>query len=193
MIPSEQSDISIHRHSFWPINGSVGVHQGSQVDGTGAGYPNPPVPRQLVTESPVQGNLRQRHTQTLLGLCRNLGWVVNLSKSELVPQQVFNFVGYHFDLSQGLVKPTQERWIALSQKINVLLGQETYSVRQFMSLIGLLTATEKQVVSGRLHMRPIQWHLKKYWHVPEVLEKIIPLPKSLHVHLRWWLDPHKVL
>ena len=64
---------------------------------------------------------------------------------------------------------------------------------QFMSLIGLLTATEKQVVSGRLHMRPIQWHLKKHWHAPESLEKVIPIPSSLHVHLRWWLDPAKVL
>ena len=134
-----------------------------------------------------------RHTQTLLDLCCNLGWVVNRSKSELVPQQVFNFVGYRFDFSQGLVKPTQERWMSLTQKINFLLGLETCSVRQFMSLIGLLTAMEKQVVSGRLHMRPIQWHLKRCWHVPESLEKVIPLPKSLHVHLRWWLDPDKVL
>ena len=135
----------------------------------------------------------QRHTQTLLDLCRNLGWVVNMSKSELVPQQIFNFVGYRFNLSQGLVTPTQERWIALSQKINLLLGQETCLVRHFMSLIGLLTATEKQVVSGRLHMRPILWHLKKHWHVSEVLEKVIPLPKSLHVHLKWWLDPNNAL
>ena len=29
------------------------------------------------------------------------------------------------------------------------------------------TATEKQVPSGRLHMRPIQWHLKSHWHIPE--------------------------
>ena len=42
-------------------------------------------------------------------------------------------------------------------------------------------------------MRPIQWHLKRYWHIPETLEKMIPLPRSLHVHLRWWLDPDKVL
>ena len=30
-----------------------------------------------------------------------------------------------------------------------------------MSLIGLLTATEKQVHLSRLYMRPIQWHLEK--------------------------------
>ena len=135
----------------------------------------------------------KRHTQNLLELCHRLGWIVNMTKSELYPQQVFNFVGYRFDLSQGLVKPTQERWYILSQKINLLLGRQTCSVRQFMSLIGLLTATEKQVVSGRLHMRPIQWHLKHHWHVPESLEKTIPIPRSLHVHLRWWLDPAKVL
>ena len=62
-----------------------------------------------------------------------------------------------------------------------------------MSLIGLLTATEKQVWSGRLHMRPIQWHLKRHWYVPEVLEKVIPLPLSLHPHLDWWLDEGNVL
>ena len=89
-----------------------------------------------------------RHTQTLLDLCHSLGCVVNMNKSELVPQQTFDFVGYHFDLSQGLVKPTQERWRSLSQKLNLLLGLESCTVRQFMSLIGLLTATEKQVVSG---------------------------------------------
>ena len=57
-----------------------------------------------------------------------------------------------------------------------------------MSLIGLLTATEKQVHLGRLHMRPIQWHLKNKWQVPESLEKAIPVPRSLHPHLQWWLE-----
>ena len=35
--------------------------------------------------------------------------------------------------------------------------------------------------------------LKKHWHVPEDLKKLIPLPKSLHVHLRWWLNEQNVL
>ena len=62
-----------------------------------------------------------------------------------------------------------------------------------MSLIGLLTATEKQVHLDRLHRRPIQWHLKNNWRVPESLEKSIPLPRSLHPHLRWWLVENNVL
>ena len=59
--------------------------------------------------------------------------------------------------------------------------------------IGLLTATEKQVHLGRLGMRPIQWHLKNNWRVPESLEKVIPIPRSLHPHLQWWLEEDNVL
>ena len=42
-----------------------------------------------------------QHTQTLLALCRQLGWVVSMTKSELIPKQVFNFVGYRFGLITG--------------------------------------------------------------------------------------------
>ena len=45
----------------------------------------------------------------------------------------------------------------------------------------------------RLHMRPIQWHLKSNWRIPESLEKRIPLPRSLHPHLQWWLKEDNVL
>ena len=134
-----------------------------------------------------------QHTQTLVTLCQELGWLVNREKSELVPKQVFNFVGYQFDLKEGRVRPTEERWQTLTDKIRSILSDPVCPVRQFMALIGLLTATEKQVHLGRLRMRPIQWHLKNNWRVPESLEKVIPVPKSLQPHLRWWLEESNVL
>ena len=118
---------------------------------------------------------------------------MNKEKSELDPKQVFNFVGYQFDLKEGKVRPTPERWQALIDKIQTILSGPVCPVRQFMSLIGLQTATEKQVHLGQLHMRPIQWHLKNNWRVPESLEKVIPVPRSLHPHLRWWLEESNVL
>ena len=135
----------------------------------------------------------RQHTQILVQMCQELGWLVNTEKSELEPKQVFNFVGYQFDLRTGRVRPTPDRWESLQDKIQTLLLLPACPVRQFMSLIGLLTATEKQVHLGRLHMRPIQWHLKNHWRVPESLEKIIPLPRSLHPHLQWWLQEGNVL
>ena len=126
-------------------------------------------------------------------MCRHLGWLVNIEKSELEPKQIFNFVGYQFDLESGHVRPTPDRWQSLQEKILELISLLACSVREFMSLIGLLTATEKQVHLGRLHMRPIQWQLKSNWRILESLEKLIPLPRSLHPHLQWWLKENNVL
>ena len=145
----------------------------------------------LVTAKSPQTCLR--HTQMLVKICQDLGWLVNLEKSELEPKQIFNFVGYQFDLRSGRVRSTPDRWQSLQEKIQALLLLPACPVRQFMSLIGLLTAIEKQVHLGRLHMRPIQWHLKNNWRVPESLEKVIPLPRSLHPHLQWWLEESNVL
>ena len=63
-----------------------------------------------------------QHTQTLVALCRELGWLVNEEKSELEPKQVFNFVGYQFDLREGKVRPTPERWHTLTDKILSILS-----------------------------------------------------------------------
>ena len=78
-----------------------------------------------------------RHTQMLVKICQDLGWLVNLEKSELEPKQIF-----------GWVRPTPDRWQSLQEKIQALLLLPACPVRQFMSLIGLLTATEKQVHLG---------------------------------------------
>ena len=59
-VPHQRSDLSVHSTSLWPVDGSVGVHKGGErgkTHGSIAGYSNPPIPRRLVTESPMPGNL----------------------------------------------------------------------------------------------------------------------------------------
>ena len=51
-----------------------------------------------------------QHTQVLVRMCQRLGCLVNVEKSELEPKQVFDFVGYQFDLRSGRVRPTPDRW-----------------------------------------------------------------------------------
>ena len=41
------------------------------------------------------------HTQTLVALCQNLGWILNIEKSELEPKHIFDFIGYQFYLQGG--------------------------------------------------------------------------------------------
>ena len=42
---------------------------------------------------------------------------------------------------------------------------------------------KKQVHLGQLHMTLIQWHHKHNWRVPESLEKVIPIPRSLNPNI----------
>ena len=188
-------DIPIQGTDFWSVHSALGVQCGSkrgETDGHTQGYKDPPVPRRLVGESQIPPGLSPVYTGSSK-ICQELGWLVNVEKSELEPKQVFNFVGYQFDLKSGRVRPTPDRWQNLQEKLLKLLSLPTCPVREFMSSIGLLTATEKQVYLCHLHMRPIQWHLKNNWRVPESLEKVIPIPRSLHPHLQWWLEEENVL
>ena len=100
----------------------------------------------LVRARPHQTCLQQ--TQTLVAICQELGWLVNMEKSKLYPKQVFDIVGYQLDLKEGKVRPSMERWQTLTAKIQDLMTGLTCPVQQLMSLIGLLTATEKQVHLG---------------------------------------------
>ena len=50
---------------------------------------------------------------TLLELTHKLGWIVNREKSDLLPKQVFTFLGQVFDLSKGLCYPTEARFLSI--------------------------------------------------------------------------------
>ena len=141
-------------------------------------------------ESPDQARL---FTSQMIQLIQDLGWVINQKKSELQPTQIFDFVGYQYDLRLGLVRPTQERWSKLTALISALNQRSVLTARELMSLIGLLASTEKLVPQGRLHMRPLQWHLKKFWNFKESLDKKIPWDNQMKSHLLWWSDPQNVL
>ena len=103
-----------------------------------------------------------QYTQTLVALCRELGWLVNEEKSELEPKQVFNFVGYQFDLKEDRVRPTLECWQTLQTKIReIVSGPESNVLDRITdchrktSTFGLFTyethtvAFQKQLESAR--------------------------------------------
>ena len=131
-------------------------------------------------------------TQNLLKLVKDLGFIVNLKKSELKPSQRFDFLGYHFLLDLALVKPTQDRWTKLQEMFHRLSLKSVISARTLMSTIGLLASTEKTVKLGRMHMRPFQWHLKTHWKYPMPLDTLIPWNQKMIRHGEWWLDPQNV-
>ena len=91
---------------------------------------------------------------------------MNLEKSELDQGRSLFFVGYQIDLRSNtgpLAEPSGQN---TGNTVTTGLSGPAAHISD-----RLLTATEKQVHLGLLRMRPIHWHLKIYWKVPESLKK----------------------
>ena len=183
-------DLPVQSTAVRSVDSAHGVYyysKGGKTDGHSKRYKDPPIPRRLVGESHIPLGLSPTYT----------------GPSENVPR--FRLAGEHRKVGTGTKTSFQLRRLPIRPRVRscptntgpvtkpTRKNTRTYFPTEFMSMIGLLTATEKQVHLGRLHMRPIQWHLKSNWRIPESLEKMIPLPRSLHPHLQWWLKEDNVL
>ena len=189
------SVLPVQSSTLWSVHSTHGIHSGGQrgqTDGFTEGYKNPPVPRQLVGESHSPPNLSPAYTDlgSSLSRTRLAGKVRTGSKTG------FQLRRLPFQ-PQGGQGQTHTRALAyLNRQDTVNSVQSSVpgpAVHVPHRTFNSLTATEKQIHLGLLHMRPIQWHLKNNWRVPESLEKVIPVPRSLHPHLRWWLEKSNVL
>ena len=194
-VPLKRSDLSVHSTSLWPVDGSVGVHKGGQrgkTHGPIEGYSNPPIPRRLVTESPMPGNLPTSYADPfgplpLSRLGRQHGQIRAGSPTNLRLRRLsFRPISGVSQTNSGQVEesiseaqPSPGTGMLLSQAVHVF-DRPSDGDRKTSSLGAAAYETHS--------MAP-----KKHWHAPESLEKVIPIPPSLHVHLRWWLDPAKVL
>ena len=133
-------------------------------------------------------NICLSSTQGVEDLLLVLGWILNLKKSETVPKQRFVFVGYGYDLRKGLVFVPPERISNLTIRLHDVINSQRITARTLMCVLGTLAAMEKLVHLGRLHMRPLQWHLKDHWVHTQPLDYPIPVTTALRQALKWWLD-----
>ena len=77
----------------------------------------------------------QENTHRLIHLVQSLCWIINFEKSDLIPTQKIEFLGYNFDLRVGLVYPTQKKIDHLLKKTVSMLKATRTSPRELMSLI----------------------------------------------------------
>ena len=125
----------------------------------------------------------------VLLLCKELGWIVNLEKSELVPQQVFAFVGIQYHLISFTAHPTLENWIKVVRAAQSLTQASSLPAVAWQSVIGILQGQSHLVPFGRLHVRPLQWNLSRFWNQfrdPQTIE--VPVLEGSRYAAGWWLD-----
>ena len=125
-----------------------------------------------------------------LNLLINLGFIVNLEKSNLIPTQTITYIGAMFCLKEGIVRLALERITKLLLGMeNILKIESQATARDFLHLLVIVASGIELIPKARLFMRPIQLHLLFHWKPSsQILEANVPFSKLLKSHLKWWLN-----
>ena len=170
-ISDQKRGFSVSSSSFWCRDSSPRVHSHCQRGQTHSSSQDLRIHQYLddwLLRSPSKDQCL-KDSEKLVQLVQELGWLINFQKSELIPTQKLDFLGYHFDLQRGLVFPTQKKLDRLNAQTVSIRKSLVLTPRKLMSLIGTLASLEKTVPLGWLHMRPFQWYLKSHWKFPLVI------------------------
>ena len=152
------------------------------------GYNSTSLSRRLVSSKPKPS--KTIGTQTIhFSLINSLGLIINYEKSDLVPAQVFTFIGMEFLTHINIVRVPQARQMKILESVRIFLQKTSVSARDFLSLLGQLNAAGDFVMLGRLHLRPLQISLHKLWQPQNFpLDHQIGLTTKILQHLKWWLQ-----
>ena len=135
-------------------------------------------------------SLHAQQTSWLLEVIRRAGFLLNVTKSQLVPTQRMIHIGVEYHLNVGLIFPPMARVQKLEDRISVLLTIRVTTAYFWLSLLGLLSLATDAIPLGRLHLRPLQIYLLAHWTPSSKdLKALIPVKHDLlDHHLKWWLD-----
>ncbi len=114
----------------------------------------------------------------VMSLARKLGIIINLTKSNLIPQCCFIHLGINFDLVQGFVFPTQDSLNKIKLWLKYLHHYKKATTKAYLQFVGLLNHASDMVPLGRLHLCPLQYYLKCFWRAhTDSLNRTIMLDK----------------
>ena len=138
----------------------------------------------------IRGNSPQQvaqHVQVVTSLLTDLGWMISWEKSNLVPTQVFTFLGLQFDLRSGTVRPGDKGLHNLVVDIKSLRSGDSVTVRRLSSIIGKAKHWAPYVPRGRLQLRSTQkWFKDRWTHQLQNWAYAVTIDPQLIRQLRWW-------
>ena len=110
-------------------------------------------------------------------------------RSELVPAQVFTFIGMEFLTHINIVRVPQSRQMKILETVRMFSQKTSVSARDFLSLLGQLNAAADLVMLGWLHLRPLQISLRNQWKPQNIpYSHQIGMTMEILQHLKWWLQ-----
>lgn len=130
----------------------------------------------------------KRNILKVKNLLYQLGFVLNLEKSELVPKQKIIHLGFAIDSLEMKISLPEERKEKILNKLRAFTGKRECSIRDFARLIGMLIATKPAVKYGWLHLKNME--REKYIALfinQQNYNASMLIPEYIQTEFNWWL------
>ena len=129
----------------------------------------------------------QSQTDLLLDTVQRAGFIINWEKSELSPSRNPIYLGADIDIPNQLARPSRERIHAIRSLALSLRKRHRTRAECWQVFLGHLASLVDVLRDCRLHMRPLQFHLKKFFRPTQDPRKIwVPLSPSIRLALHMW-------
>ena len=123
--------------------------------------------------------------QLALQVLQQAGFLINWKKSFLTPSQRFLFLGLWWDCHTQRVSLEDRKLASLQSQASLLLSQTSPTCRSVMKLLGLMTAAIPAVPLIRLHCRPLQICLNKFYRTSSDLLHPLTLTPEARAEVQW--------
>jgi hypothetical protein len=130
----------------------------------------------------------KKHTHLVLSKLRELGFLVKLSKSSLVPQQQIQHLGFQIDSAQMTLKVPKEKVRDLRRDALRMLHTGKSTIRQVASFVGKAQSLTAAVFPARLKSRYLMMAKNQALRHTNDWSHACPLTPLAIQELEWWRD-----
>ena len=100
--------------------------------------------------------LCRQQMRLMLEKCQELGFILNVEKSDLTPCQEFIYLGMKFNTLTWTVSPSPQRIARLQETLFHIISLKVAPMKLLASLLGSMESMALLIPLGRLHKRGVQ-------------------------------------
>lgn len=130
----------------------------------------------------------QENINETCALLRSVGFIINDKKSNIIPTQTCEFLGFVIDSEELSVKLSNEKRSSLVKAVESFKLKNVTTIREFSQLIGRLIAACPGIDYGWLYTKLMEHEkTKALFQNGMNFEEKMMVPRSIMADLDWWL------
>jgi hypothetical protein len=129
------------------------------------------------------------NTKTLIYWLGKLGFLIQNSKSQLVPSQTVKYLGFIFDSVNMTIELPEEKKSKIIRACDKILKEDVLKIQVLSELIGYLVASCPAVAYGPLYVRQLEIDKTKALQISGGnYDAEVTLSKTSRDDIKWWME-----